>query len=114
MQSRGNGEYNPLGEFETIVLMAVLRLGKNAYGALIHQEIEKRTERRSSFGAVYTTLNRLEDKGFLSSSVGEPTAERGGRAKKYFQLKAAGAKALRRSYGETTRMAQGIEPLLGA
>jgi len=115
MQSRKNQQArcDPLGEFEQLVLMAVLRLGDNAYGMRIHSEIETRAERRCSFGALYTTLDRLEEKGYVSSRIGEPTAERGGRAKKYFRLEAAGANALKQSYGATRRMAKGLAPLLG-
>jgi PadR family transcriptional regulator, regulatory protein PadR len=114
MQSRKNHEPKPepLGEFEQLVLMAILRVGENAYGMRIHQEIENRGKRHCSYGALYTTLDRLEEKGYVSSRLGEPTAERGGRAKKYFQLKALGQAALSQSYGATKRMAKGIEPLL--
>lgn len=113
MQSRRNGKCDPLGEFETLVLMAVLRLDGDAYGMRIHQELEDRGGRLCSYGALYTTLDRLEQKGYVSSSVGEPTPERGGRAKKYFKIDSAGKAALRQSYEATRRMAQGIEPQLG-
>jgi len=103
----------PLGEFEALVLMAVLRLGADAYGMRIHQEIEERAGRRSSYGALYTTLDRLEDKGYVSSRVGDPTPERGGRAKKYFKVEANGFSALRSAYSATIAMSRGIEPLLG-
>lgn len=115
MQSRGNRsqKYDPLGEFETLVLLAVLRLRDDAYGMRIHRELEIRAERKCSFGALYTTLDRLEEKGYVSSRVGEPTAERGGRAKKYFQVKALGAAALKQACGATRRMTEGLEPMLG-
>lgn len=93
--------------------MAVLRLGQDAYGMSIHRELETTANRKCSFGALYTTLDRLEDKGYVSSHVGDSTAERGGRAKKYFRVKALGAATLRQSYETTRRMAVGIEPLLG-
>jgi DNA-binding PadR family transcriptional regulator len=93
--------------------MAVLRLGGDAYGMRIHQELEVTAGRTCSLGALYTTLDRLETKGYVSSRVGEPTAERGGRAKRFFKLKAVGAAALKASYAATLRMARGIEPLLG-
>lgn len=80
----------PLGEFERAVLLAVIRLGDRAYGVSIREELEKRLARAVSFGAVYTTLDRLEEKGLVSSSRGEPTAARGGRAKKFFHVEAAG------------------------
>jgi len=115
MQSRKNRaqQFHPLGEFETLVLLAILRLGDDAYGMRIHQEIQSRAGRNSSLGALYTTLDRLEQKGYVSSWVGDPTAERGGRAKKYFEIKAPGQLALRRSYEATRRMAKGLEPQLG-
>jgi PadR family transcriptional regulator PadR len=113
MQSRRNQNCDPLGEFEALVLMAVLRLGDDAYGMRIHVELEDRAGRRSSYGALYTTLDRLEQKGYVSSSVGEPTPERGGRAKKYFKLDNLGKAALRQSYRATRRMAEGMEPQLG-
>jgi PadR family transcriptional regulator PadR len=113
MRSRRNQKYDPLGEFEALVLMAVLRLGDEAYGMRIHRELETTAKRKCSFGALYTTLDRLEEKGYLSSSIGEPTAERGGRAKKYFEVRALGVAALRQTYEATKRMARGIEPLLG-
>lgn len=88
---------NSIGEFERLVLLAVMRLSPNAYGVSIRREISDRCDRDVSIGAVYTTLSRLEKKGFVSSKVGEPTAERGGRAKKYFGLTAPGEIALNRS-----------------
>jgi PadR family transcriptional regulator PadR len=113
MQSRRNSKPDSLGEFEALVLMAVVRLGNDAYGMQIHRELETTAERRCSLGALYTTLDRLEHKGYVSSYEGNPTPERGGRAKKFFLIKATGAAALRESYAATLRMAKGIEPLLG-
>ena len=113
MQSRRNKRPESLGEFETLVLMAVLRLEDDAYGMRIHQEIENRAKRRCSYGALYTTLDRLEQKGYVSSWVGEPTPERGGRAKKYFKIENIGSAALQQSYKTTLRMAEGIESQLG-
>ena len=98
-----------LGEFEQIVLMAVLRLGEDAYGATVRREIESRTGRRLSISGVYTTLERLEEKGYVSSWVGEPTAERGGRRRKHFGLLPAGKRALRSAYTAYTEMAAGLE-----
>lgn len=97
-----------LGEFELLVMMAVMRLGSTAYGMLIRREIEEVAERSASLGAVYTTLERLEDKGFLSSAVGESTEERGGRAKKYFHITASGAGAVKRSLKSTAAMQDGL------
>jgi PadR family transcriptional regulator, regulatory protein PadR len=113
MQSRKNHKYDPLGEFEALVLMATMRLSNDAYGMRIHREIEERASRRCSFGALYTTLDRLEEKGYVSSRIGEKTAERGGRAKKYFRITAAGSAALKESYSATLHMAQGLESILG-
>jgi DNA-binding PadR family transcriptional regulator len=93
--------------------MAVLRLKDEAYGVRIHFEIEQRARRKVSLGALYTTLDRLEAKGYVSSRVGESTPERGGRAKKFIKLEAHGASALRSAYSATMEMARGIEPLLG-
>lgn len=86
-----------LGEFEVLVLAALVRLGENAYGAEIFRELEQRTSRPIAMGAVYTTLYRLEEKGYVSSSVGEPTPRRGGRARRYFRIEAAGEEAVRNS-----------------
>lgn len=96
-----------------LVLMAVLRLKDNAYGTTIHREIESRAERKCSFGALYTTLDRLENKRYVSSRIGESTAERGGRAKKYFVVEALGSEALKRAYLATQSMAFGLEQTLG-
>lgn len=98
-----------LGEFEQIVLMAVLRLDDDAYGATIRREIEARTGRRLSISAVYTTLERLEEKGCVRSWIGEPTAERGGRRRKHFSLLPPGKRALRSAYTAYTEMAAGLE-----
>jgi len=96
-----------LGEFEQLVLWSLVRLGDNGYGTTIHAEIESRAKRTCALGALYTTLDRLEQKGLVSSKLGEPTPERGGRAKKYFRIEAAGAQALKESYEATQRMAKG-------
>jgi PadR family transcriptional regulator, regulatory protein PadR len=97
-----------LGRFEELVLLALVRLRENAYGVPIRREIAERTGRDVSFGAVYTTLERLERKGYVSSRVGDPTPERGGRAKRYFRIEAPGITALNRSQQAVTRMAVGF------
>ncbi|HZS46967.1 MAG TPA: helix-turn-helix transcriptional regulator [Blastocatellia bacterium] len=102
-----------LGEFEQLILFALLRLGDNAYGVTIRQEIENRTGRNISSGAVYTALDRMEGRGYVSSIMGEPTPERGGRRKKFYRLEAAGSRALSRSYDALQRMAKGLAPKLG-
>jgi DNA-binding PadR family transcriptional regulator len=84
----------PVAEFERAVMLAVLRLGDAAYGVAIRQELENRLERNVSFGSVYTTLDRLLKKKLVSSTTGEPTPERGGRAKKFFAVTTAGMVAL--------------------
>ena len=78
-----------------MVLLALLRLGNDAYGMEVRREIERRTGRDVSIGAVYTTLDRLERKGWAAHRMGEPTAERGGRAKKHYRVLSAGARVLR-------------------
>ena len=88
------GDNDRLGRLEEIVLLALVCLGGDAYGVPIRREIAERTGRDVSFGAVYTTLDRLEGKGYVKSRVGEPTPERGGRAKRYFRIEAAGSRAL--------------------
>jgi len=101
--SRGGSPLS-LGEFEQLVLLALLRLGEQAYGVTVHAEIAGRTGRATSLAAVYKTLERLEDKGFVSSKVGEPTARRGGRRRKHFRLEPAGARALRQALWALDRM----------
>jgi DNA-binding PadR family transcriptional regulator len=91
-----------LGSLEYIVLLALARLDGSAYGLLVLREIAERTGRNLSIGAVYGTLERLEEKGYISSSTGDPTPERGGRAKRLFRIEAAGKRALQIS-GQTLR-----------
>lgn len=90
----------PLGEFEIIVMAATQHLGTDAYGAAIKQEIERRTGRQSTVGAIYTTLSRLEKKGYVTSKLGEPTATRGGKPKRFFQITSLGQNV----FGESVRM----------
>ena len=97
-----------LGDFEQLLLFAILRLGDEAYGATIRQEIEQRAGRFVSAGAVYTALDRLEAKGLVSGRVGEATPARGGRRKKYYRLERLGAESLQQSYAEIQRMAAGL------
>jgi PadR family transcriptional regulator, regulatory protein PadR len=86
-----------LGTFEQIVLTSLVILGEKAYGATIHEKVEELAEGSRSIGSVYTTLDRLEGKGYLRSWFGDPTPERGGRAKRYFEITGAGQKVLKRS-----------------
>ena len=99
-----------LGEFEQIILLALMRLGPEAYGMAVRREIEDRTGRNVSIGAVYATLERLENKGYVSSSAGDPTPERGGRAKRFFQIASSGERALRESQEAIRRMMEGLKP----
>ena len=103
-----------LGDFEQLVLLGVLRLEllDAAYGAAIRQEIHTRSGRDVSINAVYTTLDRLETKGFLESWVGDPTPQRGGRRRKFYALRPAGLAALRQAYHAFTAMADGLQSRL--
>ena len=97
-----------LGDFEQLVLLGVLRLGQDAYGAAIRQEIHQRSGRDVSINAVYTTLDRLESKQLLRSWTGEPTAQRGGRRRKHYALTPPGRAALRQAYRAVASMADGV------
>jgi len=101
-----------LGEFEQVVLLAVLRLGDEAYAIPIREEIRKRARREVARGALYTALERLEEKGLLSSRMGEPRAERGGRARRYFAVTGRGLQALRGSRRAMLDLWRGLETLL--
>jgi PadR family transcriptional regulator PadR len=94
-----------LGEFEQFVLFALLKLKDAAYGAAVRSEIEDRTGRNVNSGAAYITLERLENRGLVSSRWGEPTGERGGRRRRYYRLEPAGATALHNSYQQLQSMA---------
>ena len=97
-----------LGEFELIVLLALVRLGEDAYGVPVRREIEKRTRREVTVGALYRTLDRLEAKGYVSSWFSDPVPERGGRSKRYFRIGKLGIKALQQSERELSAMWEGI------
>ena len=99
----------PLGEFEQLILLALVRLGPDAYGATVRREIEERAGREVSISAVYTTLERLEQKGLVRSRIGEPTPERGGRRRRHFALLPLGARSLRDAYRAISGMTAGIE-----
>ena len=99
-----------LGELEQIVLLAILRVGKDAYGVPVAAEIERQTGRELTLATVYKTLSRLEEKGLLVSREGEPTAQRGGRRKRYYQLSPAGKLSLKHSLGALSRMTRGLQP----
>ena len=99
-----------LGEFEHIVLLAVLRLGADAYGVPIRSEIEHRTGRSLTVGALYRTLDRLEHKGYVNSWFSDPTPERGGRSRRYFSVRPLGLRTLRASRDALAAMWEGLEP----
>ncbi len=98
-----------LGEFEHIVLLALIRLEEQAYGVTVRQEIQSRIRREVSIGAVYATLNRLESKGYLKSFQGDPTPERGGRSKRFFRVTAEGLAAVNRTQRALQSMAEGLD-----
>src|SRR5438046_10520033 len=98
-----------LGEFEHIVILALLRLADRAYGVTVRQEIEARTGREVSIGAIYATLERLEAKGYVKSQFGDPTPERGGRAKRFFNVTAKGISAVNRTHSALQSLTAGIE-----
>jgi PadR family transcriptional regulator len=102
-----------LGSFELMVMLVLMRLGDNAYGVPICEELEKRTGRDVAVGSVYAALERLEDKGFVTSELGEPTAERGGRAKKYFHVTGRGLKEVRETQRSLVKLWQGLPELQG-
>jgi PadR family transcriptional regulator, regulatory protein PadR len=102
-----------LGSFELMVMLALIRLGENAYGVPISREIEERSDREVALGSVYATLERLEEKRLVSSSLGEPTAERGGRAKRYFRITAKGLREVRETQAALKKLWQGLAQLEG-
>jgi PadR family transcriptional regulator, regulatory protein PadR len=100
-----------LGEFEHLIVLAVLRLAHQAYGVTMRQEIENRTRREVSIGAVYATLDRLEAKGYVKSHLGDPTPERGGRSKRFFEITAKGLTAVNRTHRALESMSQGLDAI---
>ncbi len=98
-----------LGEFEHIVVLALLRLQDQAYGVTVRREIESRIKREVSIGAVYATLDRLQAKGYVKSHFGEPTPERGGRSKRFFEVTAQGVAAVNRTHHALYRMSDGLD-----
>jgi PadR family transcriptional regulator PadR len=110
--SAPNDRKTPLGDLEKFILLAILKVRNNAYGTEIKNEIKEVINKDISVGALYTTLDRLENRGFVKSRMGEATEERGGRAKKYFRVTAEGQTALERSLDEIARMAN-LQPIGG-
>ncbi len=101
-----------LGELETLVLLATLRLGEGAYGVSIRDEIRDRTGRALSRGAIYSTITRLQRRDCLTSAMGEPTPVRGGRAKRYFSVTDSGLGAIRASTRAVDQMRDGLDTVL--
>jgi DNA-binding PadR family transcriptional regulator len=97
-----------LGEFEYLMLTAAARLGEDAYGVAIRQAIEEATGRRCSLGALYTTLDRLETKGFIKTWMGDPTPQRGGRPKRMVRVTAKGIQAATDFYDAVMRASRGV------
>ena len=97
-----------LGEFEYLLIAAAVRLGDDAYGAAIREEIDATTGRKCSLGALYTTLDRLETKGLLQTWMGESTPQRGGRAKRMVRVMPEGQKAAKEFYDAVTRVSRGL------
>ena len=103
-----------LGELEQLILLAILRLGDGAYGVTIRAELAHRAKRTLSPGALYTALDRLEAKGLVTSRLGDPTPQRGGRAKRHIAVTAAGMRALARAVRAYERLLDGLDLLRGA
>ena len=105
---------DPLGQFEQVVLTAILALGDNAYGVTIHAKVEDLSRpRKIARGAVYATLDRMEDKGLIASWLSAPTPERGGRSRRHYRLEKPGEKALRETAKQAQRLVDTISGLLG-
>jgi PadR family transcriptional regulator len=102
-----------LGSLEHVILLALMQLDESAHGMIVRHEIQARTGRNISIGAVYATLERLEEKGYVSSFTGEPTPERGGRAKRLFRIEAAGKRALQISEETIRSMTVGLKDRWG-
>ena len=101
-----------IGDFEQRILFALIRLGADAYGVTIRDEIEGRTGRAVSAGALYTALDRLEKRGLVSSRLGDPTPERGGKRKRLYSVEPAGERALAHVYESLQLMASGLKSRL--
>jgi DNA-binding PadR family transcriptional regulator len=100
-----------LGEFELMVMLALIRVGEAAYGVPILRELEKSSNREAAIGSVYAALDRLEQKGFVASTVGESTAERGGKAKRYFQVTKSGLQEVRKTRQALMNLWRGLPEL---
>jgi DNA-binding PadR family transcriptional regulator len=98
-----------LGELEQLVLLGVMRVGQDAYGVPVHDEIQRRANRDLTLGTIYKTLSRLEDKGLVTSHIGEPSHERGGRRTRCYVVTPAGKRSLQASLRVLQRMASGLD-----
>jgi DNA-binding PadR family transcriptional regulator len=105
---------NNLGDFELMVMLALLRLGDDAYGVPISREIEQQSGREVALGSVYATLERLEGRGLVSSHLGKPTAERGGKAKRYFRVTSNGLRKAQETRRALMKLWRGLPELEGA
>jgi PadR family transcriptional regulator PadR len=105
------GDY--LGNFELMLLLALMRLGDDAYGVTIAQELEEQTDREVVVASVYATLERLQERGLVTSTLGDSTPERGGRAKRYFRITAAGISEVRDARRSLTNLWRGLRELKG-
>lgn len=103
----GKGDH--LGEFEQLVLLAILRLGGESYGMAVRRELSRTAERTVAIGSVYATLERLEEKGMVSSRLGDPEPVKGGRARRFFRIEPQGQLALSRSREMMSRMWDGVD-----
>ena len=103
-----------IGDFEQLILFALVRLGADAYGVSIRGDIEKRTGRTVSAGALYTALDRMEQRGLVASRLGDPTPQRGGKRKRLYTLQPPGERALARAYESLRLMANGVAARLRA
>ena len=109
MAKNESSSSNSLGEFEHVVLLVLIRLGDDAYGMSVRATIHELIKRDISIGAIYTTLERLQNKGYVKSRMGESTAKRGGRAKKYFSVTGKGREALKDTRANLKVLWQGIQ-----
>lgn len=104
------GKTNSIGQFEQIVLTAILTLGEDAYGVTIHAKVEELSKpKKAALGAVYATLDRMEDKGLIVSWLSKPTAERGGRSRRHYKLESSGVAALHEAAQTAKRICDVIE-----
>lgn len=103
-----------LGSFEQLVLLAILRMGENAYGVSVQEEIERATGRSVTPGALYRALDRLEARGLVESGTGEPTGERGGRRRRTLAVTRAGATELSEALNAVQELVEGLEPRIQA